>query len=150
MRAIRSKDTGPEMTIRRLVHRLGYRFRLHAKKLPGAPDIVLPSRRKIIFVHGCFWHMHESCRDGRIPQSREEYWRPKLYRTRERDQTNVDALSSLGWESLIIWECELRDMEVVRNKVVHFLERENPNAAKQQTKRNSKGALEARTGIEPV
>src|ERR1700685_370539 len=107
MRQIRSKDTAPEKALRSLVHRLGYRFRLHRKDLPGKPDLVFLVRRKVIFLHGCFWHQHKGCGEGRLPGTRREYWEPKLARNQERDALSQAALKSLGWGVLTLWECEL-------------------------------------------
>lgn len=121
MQAVGQKDTGPEMTVRRTLHRLGYRYRLHRKDLPGKPDIVFPGRRKAIFVHGCFWHGH-GCRYGRPPKSRPEYWLPKLERNKERDAENVEALKSLGWETLTVWQCETKDIDTLTAELVDFLE----------------------------
>jgi len=105
MRRIHGKNTVPELTVRRLLYRLGYRYRLHRSDLPGKPDIVFAKRRKVIFVHGCFWHAH-SCRKAHQPQTNQSYWTPKLERNVERDLKNEAALSSLGWESLVVWECQ--------------------------------------------
>jgi DNA mismatch endonuclease (patch repair protein) len=123
MRRIKSKDSKPEMLIRRMVHGMGYRYRLHRKDLPGKPDLVFPGIRKVIFVHGCFWHCHDdpACRDGRLPKSRQEYWVPKLKRNRQRDSNNIAALEDLGWSSLVIWECETRDAEKVKTRLRKFL-----------------------------
>ncbi len=108
MRRIRKTDTKPEMIVRRMLHGMGYRYRLHYNKLPGSPDIVLPRHRKVIFVHGCFWHRHD-CADGRkMPRSKPEYWGPKLERNRRRDDVNVARLRQMGWDVLIVWECETR------------------------------------------
>jgi len=107
MRAIRHKDTKPEIMVRRLLHRMGYRFRVHRRDLPGKPDIVLPARRKIVLVNGCFWHGHECI--PRLPKSRTEYWAPKIAGNRERDRRNVAALERLGWEVLVLWECATND-----------------------------------------
>jgi DNA mismatch endonuclease (patch repair protein) len=107
MRQIRSKNTAPEIILRSIVHRLGYRFRLHRKDLPGKPDLVFPGRRKVIFLHGCFWHQHKECREGRLPGTRCEYWGPKLAKNEERDASSQAALKSLGWGVLTLWECEL-------------------------------------------
>ena len=109
MAAIRSTGTKPEMLVRSLVHRLGYRFRLHARDLPGKPDLVFRSRRKVIFVHGCFWHQHAklSCKDGRAPKSNLGYWAAKFVRNVTRDARNIDALKALGFRVLVIWECEV-------------------------------------------
>ncbi|MFC5480457.1 very short patch repair endonuclease [Massilia suwonensis] len=122
MKRIRSANTRPELTIRRMIYRLGYRYRIHVKKLPGTPDIVFSSKRKIIFVHGCFWHFHQNCRAGRIPNSKVTYWHPKLMRTRARDEAHLEKLASLGWKVLVIWECELKDTSEVELKIQKFLE----------------------------
>jgi DNA mismatch endonuclease (patch repair protein) len=108
MRRIRKTDTRPEMIVRRTVHAMGYRYRLHGTKLPGTPDIVLSRHRKVIFVHGCFWHRHD-CPDGRkLPRSNPGYWGPKLKRNKQRDEANLALLRELGWHALVVWECELR------------------------------------------
>lgn len=108
MRAVKSRDTGPEMIVRRAAHALGYRFRLHRKDLPGSPDIVFPARKKAIFVHGCFWHGHDCARGARQPKANAEYWTAKIARNKARDERVVDELAALGWETLTIWECELK------------------------------------------
>ncbi|GAB4142597.1 MAG: very short patch repair endonuclease [Sphingomonadales bacterium] len=110
MRAIRSKGMKPEMVVRRLVHSMGYRYRLHRKDLPGKPDLVFGPRRKVIFVHGCFWHQHDdpACKLAHAPKSRLDYWQPKLARNKERDAANLAALEALGWQVLTVWECETR------------------------------------------
>ena len=105
MQAVKSRDTAPEMLVRQLLHSMGYRYRLHRKDLPGRPDVALLSRRKAIFVHGCFWHGHV-CPKGRLPKSRLDYWEPKLAENRERDRKKEEQLRSLGWSVLVIWECE--------------------------------------------
>lgn len=122
MRAIRSKDTEPEMAVRGLVHRLGYRFRLHRPDLPGKPDLAFPARRKVIFVHGCFWHSHD-CKSGLIPGSNQDFWLPKLRQNKARDSKNVEALAEQGWKALVIWQCELRDSGSLSVKVKRFLGR---------------------------
>lgn len=111
------------MLVRRLVHSMGYRYRLHAKDLPGKPDLVFRSRRKVIFVHGCFWHRHAdpACKLARLPKSRLDFWKPKLDRNRERDERTLDALEHQGWESLVVWECESRHIEQLENKINAFL-----------------------------
>lgn len=110
MSRIRSKNTAPELIVRRLLHRMGFRFRLHRKDLPGNPDIVLPGRRTAIFVHGCFWHGH-GCKIGRPPKSRPDFWLPKLERNRDRDAENEAALVADGWRVLTLWQCEIRDAD---------------------------------------
>src|SRR5919109_4870578 len=107
MSRIRSKDTKPEMLIRRMLHALGYRYSLHRRDLPGAPDLVFPSRKKVILVHGCFWHQHTGCIDGRLPKSREGYWLPKLLRNVKRDRRNIGRLRRGGWKVIKVWECEV-------------------------------------------
>jgi DNA mismatch endonuclease (patch repair protein) len=117
MARIKSKDTQPELVVRRAIHAMGYRFRLHSGKLPGKPDLVFPSRRKVIFVHGCFWHQHAHCMEGRVPKSRQDYWIPKLAKTKSRDSENISAIEALGWKCLVIWECnveEARFADVIR------------------------------------
>lgn len=122
MAQIRKVDTKPEMIVRRLVHAMGYRFRLHRRDLPGAPDLVFPSRRKVIFVHGCFWHRHD-CRDGRkLPRSKPDYWGPKLERNKQRDGASVAQLEKLGWKVLALWECQLKDLAQLRRTITSFLE----------------------------
>lgn len=123
MARIRSSDTKPEMLVRRLAHALGYRFRLHRRDLPGKPDLVFPGRQSVIFVHGCFWHQHPdpACRDARPPRSRTEYWGPKLQRTAERDAENTARLEAGGWRVLVLWECELKDHDVVEERIRQFL-----------------------------
>lgn len=121
MRRIRQRDTTPEMAVRRAAHALGTRFRLHRRDLPGTPDLVFPGRRKAIQVHGCFWHSHEGCRIARIPQSRTNYWLAKLARNVERDRRAIEALEALGWRALVIWECETRDPERLRDILSRFL-----------------------------
>lgn len=107
MSRVRSKDTKPELTIRHLIHRMGFRYRLHARDLPGNPDLVFPSRSKIIFIHGCFWHRHGTCKNTRWPKSRLDFWRPKLEKNQFRDMANRRKLRRLGWRVLVIWECQL-------------------------------------------
>lgn len=104
-----------------MAHAMGYRFRLHHRDLPGKPDLAFISKRKAIFVHGCFWHQHSDCREGRMPSSRLDYWIPKLTRNVERDRVNSDKLRALGWEVLVLWECELGDDQVLRDKLMNLL-----------------------------
>lgn len=121
MSRIHHVDTKPELVVRRLIHGMGYRYRLHAKDLPGHPDLIFRSRRKVIFVHGCFWHQH-GCRQYRMPKSRLDFWGPKLKKNIERDRKAHDALIDAGWDVHIIWECEIKDQELLRKRVRNFLE----------------------------
>lgn len=121
MALVRAKNTKPELVVRRLTHRLGYRYRLHRRDLPGTPDLVFASKRKVIFVHGCFWHRHVGCSLARIPKSRSEFWLAKLTANAQRDIEHQVALSALGWSILTIWECELRDIALVEARIVSFL-----------------------------
>lgn len=127
MQSVKTRDTGPEIVVRRLLYRLGYRYRLCAKKLPGRPDIVFPGRMKAIFVHGCFWHSH-GCPKGQAPKSRLAYWGPKLRANKERDAAQVLALESLGWTVLTVWQCETSDPESMRTKLIDFMERASATA----------------------
>ena len=110
MARIGPRDTAPEMTVRRLLHRLGYRYRLHSRALPGTPDIVFPSRRVALFVHGCFWHAH-GCAKGRLPKTRQDYWKPKLDRNRERDGEKRRQLEAQGWRVIEFWQCETGNLQ---------------------------------------
>lgn len=121
MRANRGKDTKPEVAVRRMLHAMGYRFRLHRRDLPGTPDIVLPGRRKVVQVHGCFWHQHEGCSRATLPATRRDFWLPKLARNRQRDATAEAGLRALGWEVATVWECELRDLEGLGARLQRFL-----------------------------
>ncbi len=123
MSGIRSKNSKVELLVRSLVHRMGYRFRLHRKDLPGKPDLVFPGRKKVLFVHGCFWHWHSDpdCKNARMPKSRQEFWRPKLEGNRRRDRENKAKLTDLGWEVLEIWECEAREPEEIKSRIKWFL-----------------------------
>ncbi len=121
MSLVRAKNTGPEMTVRRLLHAMGYRYRLHGKKLPGKPDLVFAGRRKVIFVHGCFWHRHEGCRFSGMPKSNRDFWSEKFGRNMARDRDSYMKLHEAGWKVLVIWQCELRDLEAVRRRTVQFL-----------------------------
>lgn len=123
MSRIRNKGTKPEWAVRRLVHGMGYRYRLHRRDLPGIPDLVFPGRKKVIFIHGCFWHRHPDpeCRLARLPKSRLDFWKPKLEANRNRDLENIRKLSALGWRVFLVWECELGDKEQLGNKLKSFL-----------------------------
>lgn len=121
MSAVRNKDTKPEIVVRKLVHSLGYRYRLHGSNLPGKPDLVLTSKRKVIFVHGCFWHRH-SCKKGRsMPLTQKEFWREKLDNNKVRDRRDRRKLKELGWQTMIVWECETRNIEKLTKKLKRFL-----------------------------
>jgi DNA mismatch endonuclease, patch repair protein len=123
MAAIRSTDMKPELAVRKIAHGLGYRYRLHGKDLPGKPDLVFGPRRKVIFVHGCFWHLHplDACSDSRRPKSNTEYWGPKLSRNIQRDTQNQKALQADRWKVLVIWECETRDRRMLTSRLRRFL-----------------------------
>ena len=123
MRRIKSKDTKPEIAVRRAVHALGFRFRLHRKELPGKPDLVLTRHRKVILVHGCFWHSHRDpdCKDGRLPKSRLDYWLPKLARNKSRDAAAIRKLKRMGWSVLTVWECECAHPDKLEYRLRLFL-----------------------------
>lgn len=124
MSRIKSKDTNPEFLVRRIIHRMGLRFRLHRNNLPGRPDIVLPKHRKIIFVHGCFWHKHR-CRYGRVrPKTNPKYWEKKRSGNVVRHRKTVKMLRDLGWDVLVIWECQTRKPEKIIDKIIGFLEQD--------------------------
>jgi DNA mismatch endonuclease (patch repair protein) len=120
MASVPTKDTTAELTVRRLLHGLGYRYRLHRRGLPGTPDLVFPARQKAILVHGCFWHGHD-CRYGRLPKSRETYWGPKIEANRARDARNLRDLRVLGWRVAVVWQCQLRELPRLRLRLVRFL-----------------------------
>jgi DNA mismatch endonuclease (patch repair protein) len=122
MQSVKTKDTGPERAVRRALFAAGYRYRLHLKDLPGSPDIVLAGRRKVIFVHGCFWHGH-GCTKGRAPKSRTEYWGPKIEANRSRDERNVRELEAHGWKVLVLWQCEVADMAALLPRLIAYVDR---------------------------
>ncbi|MGO7921971.1 very short patch repair endonuclease [Rhizobium ruizarguesonis] len=121
MSRIRSTGSVPEMLVRRTVHSLGYRYRLHVRALPGTPDLVFSSRRKVIFVHGCFWHGHGCRVGGKGPKSNTSYWTPKIKRNQQRDQNAMEALQEAGWQTLVLWECELKDVPELAERLIAFL-----------------------------
>ena len=122
MSRIRSKDTKPELIIRKILHNLGLRFRLHKKDMPGNPDLIFSRYNSVIFVHGCFWHQHKNCIDGRLPATRTEWWKNKFNKTKLRDKKNIKGLKKLGWRVLVIWECEIeRKPDKTVKKVLSFL-----------------------------
>ena len=121
MQAVRSIDTRPELLVRSIAHRLGYRFRLHRKDLPGTPDLVFVGKRKIVFVHGCFWHGHDCPRGARVPRTNRAYWVKKIRRNRQRHITAESELRLLGWRVLVLWECGLKEPASVRDALAKFL-----------------------------
>lgn len=120
MASVGTKDTKPEMIVRRHLHRLGFRYRLHRRDLPGSPDLVFPALKKVVFVHGCYWHGHE-CRWGKLPKSNATYWQDKIQTNRKRDARNVADLRSLGWDVYTVWQCELREKDAALDRIVEFL-----------------------------
>ena len=127
MSRIRGKDTKPEMIVRRLVHALGYRFRLHRRDLPGSPDLVFPAKRAAIFVHGCFWHRHEGCANCTNPRTRAEFWRTKFERNVARDSKAIADLKDLAWHVMTVWECETIDTQVLEAQIAYFLGSREPS-----------------------
>lgn len=126
MSRVRGRDTKPELVVRRLLHTLGFRFRLHRRDLPGTPDIVLPRHRLAIFVHGCFWHRHVGCVKTTTPKTREAFWKEKFDRNLLRDQRNLKGLAELGWRTAIVWECETKDIPSLRGRLVTLLASRSP------------------------
>lgn len=122
MACVRAKNTAPEMRVRRLVFSMGYRYRLHDHSLPGSPDLVFRGARKVIFVHGCFWHRHARCALARMPKSRLEFWRPKLEANRKRDRKNVARLRRTGWRVMVVWECDLAKPAPLSDQIRRFLD----------------------------
>lgn len=124
MARVQSKNSKPELLVRSLLHKLGFRFRLHDKELPGCPDLVFPARRKVIFVHGCYWHRHEGCSRCRLPKTRLDFWKPKLEANRARDLKNQAALEGLGWKWLVVWECQVSNarLPLLSETLTHFLQ----------------------------
>jgi DNA mismatch endonuclease (patch repair protein) len=130
MARVGQKNTLPEVRVRKILHGLGYRYRIHRRDLPGSPDIVFPTRRKAIFVHGCFWHRHTDCSKATSPKTRVEFWREKFAKNVERDKRKERELRELGWDVETIWECETKDMEGLARRVVSWLGSQSPNQAK--------------------
>lgn len=129
MAGIRGRDTAPELAVRRIAHRMGLRFRLHRKDLPGRPDLVFPKYKLAVFVHGCFWHQHSGCRYSHIPKSRTAYWTEKFSRNVARDRRNEEKLRVLGWQVLVIWECEVKDEKVVEWRLESAIRHDRPDLA---------------------
>lgn len=121
MGRIKGKDTKPELAVRSMAHRMGFRFRLHRRDLPGSPDLVFPKHKKVIFIHGCFWHGHNGCRRSNRPTTNEIFWATKLDSNIRRDQINFRKLNKLGWKYLVVWGCEVADRDKLRNKLSGFL-----------------------------
>lgn len=121
MASVRSKDTKPEMRVRKLVHGLGFRYRLHGKPLPGSPDLVLPKYKSVIFVHGCYWHRHPGCKEASMPKTNAEFWQRKFEENITRDRRNLDDLNQLGWRSLVVWECETENLGSLSGRITDFL-----------------------------
>lgn len=121
MSLVRSKNTKPELVVRRVVSRLGYHYRLHQKKLPGNPDMVFSHLRRVIFVHGCFWHRHAACKGDRTPKSRLDFWVNKLQKNRERDLRNLRKLNRIGWRYIVVWECQIKNLDKLARRIERFL-----------------------------
>jgi len=121
MAAIKSRDTKPEILTRRLLHALGYRFRLHLKDLPGCPDVVLPKYKTVIFINGCFWHQHNGCKFSSMPKSNQDYWQKKLNNNTIRDEINIAKLITLGWNVIVVWECETKDITSLRSRLTNMI-----------------------------
>lgn len=122
MSRVKSRDTAPELTVRRVAHALGFRFRLHRRDLPGTPDLVFLKRRAVVFVHGCFWHRHEGCAKTTTPKSRGDFWQKKFDRNVERDQRALRDLKKLGWRTLVVWQCETNDRAALGARLERFLD----------------------------
>jgi DNA mismatch endonuclease, patch repair protein len=123
MQKIRCRDTKPELIVRSVIHQMGYRYRLRGCKLPGKPDLVFPGRRKVIFVHGCFWHQHDEikCKEKHIPKTNLEYWLPKLEKNKIRFSDNIERLLGMGWKYMVIWECQLTDIKTIKKSIKSYL-----------------------------
>lgn len=133
MAGIRSRNTAPELAVRRIAHRMGLRFRLHRKDIPGCPDLVFPKHRLVIFVHGCFWHRHQGCKYAYTPKSRIEFWAKKFASNVARDARQEAALKALGWQVLVIWECETKDEVAVEDKLAVVIHREGSPPQREET-----------------
>ena len=123
MAAIKSKNTNPEIKVRKLLHSLGYRFRLHKKELPGSPDIVLKKYKTVVFVHGCFWHRHKECKYATNPKTREEFWNKKFLSNIERDIKVRERIKAAGWKSIVVWECELKDIQKLKKRLIPLFDK---------------------------
>jgi|SRR5579871_1497288 len=121
MSRVRSKDTSPELLVRSMIHGMGFRFRIHRKDLPGSPDIVLPGRKKVVWVHGCFWHRHPGCKFATVPKSNRRFWNNKFKNNVRRDRNHQSVVKEMGWESLVVWQCELQEPKKLARKLARFL-----------------------------
>jgi DNA mismatch endonuclease (patch repair protein) len=146
MARIKERNTAPEMRVRRAAHRLGFRFRLHRRDLPGAPDLVFPRLRQVLFVHGCFWHQHAGCRRTHAPKSRLEYWQPKLANNVQRDRIHILELQKLGWTARVIWECETNPPELLNSRIVSLLTNRNSGHPSDPRSRRFSGCMAGNTG----
>lgn len=144
MRRIRSRDTIPELIVRKLVWGLGYRYRLHWKKAPGKPDIAITTQRKAIFIHGCFWHQHDKCRHGRLPKSHLDYWGPKLARNQARDREVHALLFKSGWDVLVIWECEAINAITLEQRLLWFVRSPQHSRTESAKRRRASGSRRLR------
>ena len=133
MARIRSRDTAPELAVRRIAHRMGLRFRLHRKDLPGRPDLVFPKHRLVVFVHGCFWHRHEGCRRASTPKSRTSFWLEKFAANIDRDARQEAALRALGWRVLVIWQCEIGDDAALECRLAALTKRDDTTSEREET-----------------
>ena len=122
MKRVKQRDTAPELVVRKLLFAKGYRYRVHRDDLPGSPDIVFPSRRKVVFVHGCFWHGHEKCTRASLPKTRTQYWSDRVAENRKRDVRSISALERLGWSVLVVWECETKNVRSLAERLSGFLQ----------------------------
>lgn len=122
MGKVKGKNTKPELIVRSMLHKMGYRFRLYRKDLPGNPDIILPKLKKVIFVNGCFWHGHENCKRSKRPTTNSDFWNEKLNKNIHRDKKNIEELNNKGWNSLMVWTCEIKDEKKLKQKLNDFLE----------------------------
>ena len=122
MKRVKQRDTAPELVVRKLVFEKGYRYRIHRDDLPGSPDLVFPSRRKVVFVHGCFWHGHANCVRASLPKTHTKYWEDRISKNRERDERSISTLEQLGWSVYVVWECETKDVNSLEKRLLDFLQ----------------------------
>ncbi len=139
MKRVRQRHTAPELAVRKLLFADGYRYRIHRRDLPGSPDVVFPGRRKVIFVHGCFWHGHEDCARASLPRNRADYWRHRIAANQERDRRSEAALRRMGWSVCVVWECEVRNSDPLRERLARFLAARNPGTVDDPAHRDGVG-----------